>query len=191
MGAHDWPRVEKILFQLHDEPRRVRAVLETFSAFTIRLIERILRDVEVDFVSFSEPIGGNDRPLLSPKTYQECVLASYRPIIETLKRHGVETIVFQTYVNARVLLPGVVAAGFNGLWACESQPKSDGLPGYPEGVRQRPAAHRWDRSGHFTAGEGGDPARAEGESASAACRRGIHPAGGWPGAGRHPFPALP
>jgi hypothetical protein len=46
-------------------------------------------------------------------------LRSYEPIIETLKRHGVETIVLVTYANFRILLPSILRYGFNCLWACE------------------------------------------------------------------------
>jgi len=36
-----------------------------------------------------------------------------------LRKHGVGTIVYRSYANPRVLLPGVVAAGFDCLWAVE------------------------------------------------------------------------
>ena len=47
--------------------------------------------MEVDCVLFSEPIGGCDRPLLSPEVYRDLVLASYAPIIAAARRSGVET----------------------------------------------------------------------------------------------------
>jgi len=81
----------------------------------------VLRDVDVDFATFSEPIGGSDGPLLSPATYRRFVLRSYRPILDALRRGGVETVIFLTYANARALLPAVLEAGFDGLWACEAE----------------------------------------------------------------------
>jgi uroporphyrinogen decarboxylase len=124
MGVDAWVRFERAVLQIYDAPALVQGIMETFSAFTVRLIERVLRDVEIDFATFSEPIGGNDRPLLSPKTYAQFVLPTYLPIMEALRRHGVETIVFMTYANARALLPGVVDAGFDCLWACEVNPEA-------------------------------------------------------------------
>jgi uroporphyrinogen decarboxylase len=76
--------------------------------------------VEVDAAVFSEPIGGNDRPLISPRMYEDFVLAGNRPVLEALRRHGVETIVFRTYANSRLLIPSILAWGFNALWACET-----------------------------------------------------------------------
>jgi hypothetical protein len=36
-----------------------------------------------------------------------------------LRRHGVDTLVFLTYANARLLIPSILERGFNCLWACE------------------------------------------------------------------------
>ena len=119
MGVRDWARFAEAVFLLNDAPALVGEMMEIYGAFGARLAERILAEVEVDFASFSEPIGGSDRPLLSPKTYERFVLRTYKPILDALRRGGVETIVFLTYANARVLLPSVLDAGFNCLWACE------------------------------------------------------------------------
>ena len=121
MGVRDWRRFREAVLLLKDAPALAHEVLDIVGEFGARLAERVLRDVEVDLASFSEPIGGNDGPLLSPDTYERFVLRSYRPILDVLRRHRVETIVFLTYGNARVLLPRVLAAGLNCLWACETE----------------------------------------------------------------------
>jgi len=119
MGVHDWAHFEEAICLLGDDPSLVGDVMDIYGQFGSQLASRILEDVEIDFATFSEPIGGNDRPLLSPATYERVVLRSYRPVLDALRRGGVETIVFLTYANARVLLPSVLDAGFNCLWACE------------------------------------------------------------------------
>lgn len=119
MGVRDWRTFEPVVCLLHDDPHLVHDILNLYSDFGARLAERVLGEVDVDCVVFSEPIGGNDGPLLSPQTYDAFVLASYRPILEAVRRRGVETIVYVSYANARALLPSVVRAGFNCLWACE------------------------------------------------------------------------
>ena len=119
MGARNWPRFTEALYLLHDEPDLVIEIMGIYADFGARLAERVLRDVEVDFASFSEPIGGSEGPLLSPAAYERFVLSGYRPILDALRRGGVETVCFITYANARVLLPSVLDAGFDCLWACE------------------------------------------------------------------------
>ncbi len=51
--------------------------------------------------------------------YEDLVLSSYTPVLDVLKKYGVETIVLVTYANARVLVPSILKWGFNCLWACE------------------------------------------------------------------------
>ena len=51
--------------------------------------------------------------------YEEFVLKNYKPIIEVLQQNNVATICFQTYANARILIPAILKWGFNCLWACE------------------------------------------------------------------------
>lgn len=121
MGVGDWSRFLEVMYLLHDRPSLVREILDLHGELCARLAERVLRDVDVDFATFSEPIGGSDGPLLSPATYRRVVLRSYRPILDALRRGGVETVIFLTYANARALLPAVLEAGFDGLWACEAE----------------------------------------------------------------------
>ena len=120
MGVHGWDRFNEVIQLLHDDPGLVLGIMEVHGEFSARMAERVLKQVDVDFVSFSEPIGGEEGPLLSPRTYQEFVLSSYQPILEVLRRHNVDVIVLVTYANARVLLPCILRAGFNCLWACEA-----------------------------------------------------------------------
>ncbi len=124
MGVSDWPRLREVLYQLADEPDLVREMMDIHGRFAARLAERVLAEVEVDFASFSEPIAGGNGPLLSPQMYQRIVLSSYRPVLEVLASHGVETVVFVSYANPRPLLDAVVQAGFNCLWACEANPET-------------------------------------------------------------------
>jgi len=119
MGVEGWGRFNRVIYLLADDPDLIRETMRIQGDFTARLAERVLREVEIDAMVFSEPIGGNDKPLLSPRMYEEFVLASYRPLLDTAERHGVKTIIFQTYANARALIPNILKFGFNCLWASE------------------------------------------------------------------------
>jgi uroporphyrinogen decarboxylase len=104
---------------LKKDPELVHETMGLWSDFCTDVAERVLSDVEVDAAIFSEPIGGNEGPLISPRMYEEFVLSSYRPLLDLLRRRGVETIIFRTYANARLLIPSILRFGFNCLWACE------------------------------------------------------------------------
>ena len=119
MGVGDWRRFHEVMTLLVDQPDLVREMMAIQGRFAAALVGEVLGDVTVDAAVFSEPIGGNDGPLMSPKMYEDVVLKSYRPVLDVLQRNRVETVIFQTFANARVLLPGILKWGFNGLWACE------------------------------------------------------------------------
>jgi hypothetical protein len=51
--------------------------------------------------------------------YEEFVLKTYKPILDVLRHRKVATICFQTFANARILIPSILKWGFNCLWACE------------------------------------------------------------------------
>jgi uroporphyrinogen decarboxylase len=119
MGVQDWPSFSDTMLMLVEQPELVRQRMQIQGEFAARLTDRILQAVDIDAIVFSEPIGGNDRPLISPKMYEEFVLNNYKPILEVVRSHDVATICFQTFANARILIPGILKWGFNCLWACE------------------------------------------------------------------------
>ena len=119
MGVSNWRSFTDAVMLLMDRPDVVRKRMQIQGEFAARLTERVLKDVEIDAAVFSEPIGGADRPLISPGMYDEFVLKNYKPIIEVLQQNNVATICFQTYANARILIPAILRWGFNCLWACE------------------------------------------------------------------------
>jgi hypothetical protein len=119
MGVRDWGRFTEVVRLLIDDPAFVREAMAIQAELAARLAERVLGEVEIDGAVFTEPIGGNDGPLISPRMYEEFVLTSYKPVFDVLSRHGVETIVFRTFANSRMLIPSILKWGFTCLWACE------------------------------------------------------------------------
>jgi hypothetical protein len=124
MGVRGWHRFTEAIQLLVDDPKLVHAWMELQAEFVCALLEKILGALKVEAVLFSEPIGGNNGPLISPAMYSTFVLSSYAPIIQVLKQNGVNTLIYRTYANTRALLPSVVKAGFNCLWACECNPQA-------------------------------------------------------------------
>jgi hypothetical protein len=119
MGVGDWSRFMEVIFKLKKDPDFVHKALEIQAEFCAALTNKILNEIDVDAAIFSEPIGGNDHPLMSPTMYEEFVLNSYVPVMKVLKHHGVDTIIFRTFGNSRILIPKILQYGFNCLWACE------------------------------------------------------------------------
>jgi hypothetical protein len=119
MGVDGWGRFSRVASLLRDKPRLVHGYMEIQGDFAARMAEKLLREVEIDAAVFSEPIGGNTGPLISPRMYEEFVLTSYEPVFDVLASHNVEIVIFRTYANARLLLASCLKRGFNCLWASE------------------------------------------------------------------------
>ena len=124
MGISGWKRFAEVMYMLFDDPGLVHEIMEIQGEFAAGLVDKVLKEVEIDAAIFSEPIAGNDGPLISPEMYDEFVLPHYEPILEVLRRYGVETIIIRTYANTRVLLPSIMKWNFNCLWACETNPEA-------------------------------------------------------------------
>ncbi len=121
LGIGDWQSFAEMMYMIADHEGFVGQVMEIQGEFAAKFAGRILDEVRVDAVIFGEPISDLHGPLISPRMYRELVLESYKPLLEVLKLHRVETIIFRTYANSRALLPAVVEAGFNCLWANERE----------------------------------------------------------------------
>jgi hypothetical protein len=120
MGVYSWDRFYKVMEALSDDPAYVKEVMRIEAEMITTLLERFLPHVQIDAAIFSEPIGGNNGSLISPRMFERFVLDSYNPILEILRQHGVDILILRTYANARVLIPCILKYGLNCLWACET-----------------------------------------------------------------------
>lgn len=122
MGVNGWRRFDETIRLLMDDPGYVHTLLDMHGEFAAQMAERVLQDVEVDAVIFSEPISGTHGPLISPRMYADFVLRSYQPVFDVLKRHKIGTIILRTYANSRPLFPVVCKTPINCLWSVECEP---------------------------------------------------------------------
>lgn len=132
LGIEDWRSFAPAILRLIDQPDFVREILAIQADFSARLAEKVLRQVNLDGVIFSEPIAGNHGALISAEMYRAFALQSYKPIFDILRDHQVPAIIWRSYANPANLLPEVVKYPFNVLWLCETPP--DALT--PAQVRQ-------------------------------------------------------
>ncbi len=124
MGIYKWERFSDVMFMMLEDPEFVHAAMGIHSKFVAAFFDSVLRQVNVDAVVFSEAIGGNEGPLISPDMYEEFALEHYKPLLGVLDNHGVEIKICRTYANSRILIPSLLKFGINGLWACETNIES-------------------------------------------------------------------
>jgi hypothetical protein len=120
MGVHNWRSFAEVMSLIINNAEFVREAMLIQGEFIAKFLDKVLKGLEVDAVIFSEPIGGNNGPLISPEMYEMFVLKSYRPILNVINKHRIETIILRSYANIRILIPRLLNNGFNCLWACET-----------------------------------------------------------------------
>ncbi|MBW8010506.1 MAG: hypothetical protein FVQ83_04580 [Chloroflexi bacterium] len=119
MGVGDGNTFTELMRLMKRDPQYVRAAMTIQGEFNARLVARVLSEVHIDAAVFGEAIGANHGALISPSMYEDFALTSYQPILDVLRGHGVDTFIWRTYANARVLIPSILKWGINCLWACE------------------------------------------------------------------------
>jgi len=120
MGVYKWERFDKVLSLLYESPVFVNEYMAVHGDFALRMLQKVLNEVDLDAAIFSEPIGNNEGPLISPQMYESFVLENYLPLLNTLQSNKIKTIIFRTYANARIYIPTILKYGINCLWACET-----------------------------------------------------------------------
>lgn len=119
MGVYEDERFRKVMELTTENPNFVREYMTIYGEFCAKMLSRILKKVELDAVIFSEPIGGNEGPLLSPQMYEDLVLNSYRPVLQLCQEKNISNVIFRTYANIRIYIPALLKFGINCLWAHE------------------------------------------------------------------------
>jgi hypothetical protein len=122
LGVEDWSSFAPALLRMVDQPDFVHQILDIQAGFAARLAEKILSQVDVDGIIFSEPIAGNHGALISAKMYRDFALQSYEKIFPILLGYNVPAIIWRSYANPSNLIPEVLKYPFNALWLCESPP---------------------------------------------------------------------
>jgi len=121
LGVDNWQSLENFIYLLADAPSLVHEAMDLQGELARRMTRKILAEVDLDCISFAEPIGSTRGPLVGPADYRKFALSTYRGAVEEANRCHVPGVVWITYANARPLLPGVLQAGFNCLWAMETE----------------------------------------------------------------------
>jgi hypothetical protein len=124
MGIHKWDRFSDVMFMILEDPQFVHAWMSIHGEFLAEFFDRVLQQINIDAAVFSEAIGGNEGPLISPEMYEEFALEHYKPLIGVLDSHGVKIRICRTYANSRILIPSLLNYGINCLWACETNTES-------------------------------------------------------------------
>lgn len=116
LGIADGHTLVDVLLFLADYPDRVEAMMDRYSDWVARLLERALADVAPDFLVLGEPIASHHAPVISPAMARRFLAPCYRKLIGLGRRHGITLFAYDSYGQVGPLLEMAVEAGCNVLW---------------------------------------------------------------------------
>lgn len=99
------------------EPARARRIMERILEVKLAYWERVLPEVAgaVDVVGEADDLGGQERPLFSPRTYRELVKPLHRELFEFLHARTEAKVFFHSCGAIRELIPDLIEIGVDVL----------------------------------------------------------------------------
>jgi uroporphyrinogen decarboxylase len=89
---------------------------------SLRILERVLAEVSLDFALFNEPIASFHAPVVSPAYYRRFMLPHLRRLVTALRSAGVPVLIVQSYGQVEPLIPLWREVGIDVVWCYHAQP---------------------------------------------------------------------
>ncbi|OGS22005.1 MAG: hypothetical protein A2252_08285 [Elusimicrobia bacterium RIFOXYA2_FULL_39_19] len=116
----NWMGVENASIAFALEPDLIHDMMEHLTELNIKVIERALNEVDVDFSMWWEDMCFNKGPLISPAMFQEFMVPRYKRITDFLAKHGVKINILDCDGKIDELVPGFLEGGINCMFPLES-----------------------------------------------------------------------
>lgn len=121
----NWIGFEHIALMSYDDPELVDEIIETLCVLVCTVIERVLKEVNIDFGAGWEDICFNSGPLLSPAFFDEHIVPRYKRITDLLHLHDVDIAWTDCDGNILPIIPQFLAGGINCMFPIEVNAGSD------------------------------------------------------------------
>jgi len=117
--ARDWVGFENLSTMFYDDPTLVHDMMEHTAYFAMALLERALRDVEVDAVFINEDMCYKHHCMISPRMFREFMLPRYKKLVEFFKGHGVPVVIVDSDGYVGDLVPLWIESGIDATFPLE------------------------------------------------------------------------
>jgi uroporphyrinogen decarboxylase len=109
------------LVMYYDDPDLMRDIAGHLAELWLAMLERVVSEIELDYVSIWEDMCFKNGPLISPSMFEQFCLPHYRRTTAFLRAHGVDVIWVDTDGDLRLLIPKFIEGGVTGSWPLEAQ----------------------------------------------------------------------
>jgi uroporphyrinogen decarboxylase len=114
-----WMGTERLLLTFYDDPALIEEMMDHIVYFTNEIIEKVVRDIELDWVYVWEDMAFKTGPFISPELFKKFMVPRYRKITDLLHKHGIDIIIVDSDGNTEKLIPLWIESGVNGQWPLE------------------------------------------------------------------------
>ncbi len=124
----NWMSFEHVTITCIDDPMWIHDMMEHVTEFILTIIDRAVREVDLDFADFWEDMCFNMGPMISPAMFKEFMVPRYKRITDFLKQHGVDVVYVDCDGDINELVPLWLEGGVNCMFPLEIQSGSDPYP---------------------------------------------------------------
>jgi uroporphyrinogen decarboxylase len=103
------PELLSVMF--YDDPKLIMEMNEYWAEFTVKRLERAVREVAFDYALIWEDCCYNHGMLCSPKTFREFMLPGYRKVVDFFKASGIEIVTVDSDGDVSELIPLLLDVG--------------------------------------------------------------------------------
>ena len=121
----DFLGAEKLLVDFYDRPDLVRDMMETCVSLWLAIYERVLEQVQVDYLYIWEDMSGKQGSLISMHMVEEFMMPHYDRIRDFARAHGIRVTAVDSDGLVNELVPTMVRHGVNAFLPFEVQAGND------------------------------------------------------------------
>jgi len=116
---------EELLLLFYDDPEWVHDMMDHLTDFWLKIYEKVVRDVRVDWIHIWEDMAGKQGSLISGDMFRKFMTPNYVKIRDFARAHDIPILSVDTDGNCTDMIPWFEEAGVNVLWPFERQAGCD------------------------------------------------------------------
>ncbi|NIM07297.1 MAG: hypothetical protein GTO55_11475 [Armatimonadetes bacterium] len=123
--VRDWMGFEEVAIACIEDPALIHDMCETVCEMSCVLVERVLKDIKVDYAYFWEDIAFNHGPIISPKMFREFLVPRYKRVTEICHKYGLDFIYVDCDGNIHDIAGLWLGAGVNCMFPLDVAGRTD------------------------------------------------------------------
>jgi uroporphyrinogen decarboxylase len=121
----DWTGLKNLSIMFYRDPDLVHDMMDFWTGFVLDLTDRLLRDVDLDYIILNEDMAYKGRAMISPDMMREFMVPGYEKWVKKFREHDVPIIMMDCDGYIHELAPVWIEAGINSVTPIEMMAGND------------------------------------------------------------------